>query len=529
MSIISVKELTFSYPSGNHALSSVSLEIEEGSFVTICGASGCGKSTLLRLLKPALAPRGKISGEIRYDSTPLSSLSLEKAAGEIGFVMQDPEAQLVTDKVWHELAFSAESVGLPVDEIRRRVAEMASYFGLEELFERDCASLSGGQKQLLNLAGAAALHPRVLLLDEPTSQLDPIAAQSFIDSLSRLNRDLGMTVIIAEHRLEELLHISDKLIVMDKGKDIIDCPPREICKELPREHTMMSAMPAAVRIFSMAGGSENAPLSVREGRSSDVCRNAIKLMQPVPCPEKAAAAPIISAKALRVGFDKNAPDVLKRADISICSGRIYAILGGNGSGKTTLLKCLADIIRPISGKIKRQKGISCAYLPQNPCEIFTEDTVQGELMSVSRECADMMERFELTHLAESHPYDISGGERQRLAIAKLMLKKPDVLLMDEPTKGMDAFSKASLCSILKGLSENGVAVLLVTHDTEFAAQCADVCGLLFNGEISGEAPPQSFMSENYFYTTPVRRLTRGITEGIVTIEGSIYGKTDMQG
>ncbi|MBQ4166435.1 MAG: ATP-binding cassette domain-containing protein [Oscillospiraceae bacterium] len=529
MSIISVNELTFSYHTGTAALSSVSLEIEEGSFVTICGASGCGKSTLLRLLKPALAPRGKATGKILYDGTPLGSVPLEKAAAEIGFVMQDPEAQLVTDKVWHELSFSAESVGLPVDEIRRRVAEMASYFGLEELFERDCASLSGGQKQLLNLAGAAALHPRVLLLDEPTSQLDPIAAQSFIDSLSRLNRDLGMTIVIAEHRLEELLHISDKVVVMDKGKVIIDCPPHDICKMLPKEHMMMSAMPAAVRVFAMAGGGENAPLSVREGRSNTVCRNAIKLMKPLPCPERSVAEPIITAKALRVGFNRNAPDVLKRADISICSGSIYAILGGNGSGKTTLLKCIADIIRPISGKIKRKKGISCAYLPQNPCEIFTEDTVRAELMAVSRECEDMTERFGLTHLADSHPYDISGGERQRLAIAKLMLKKPDVLLMDEPTKGMDAFSKASLCGILKSLSESGVAVLLVTHDTEFAAQCADVCGLLFNGEISGEAPPQTFMSENYFYTTPVRRLTRGITEGIVTIEGSVYGKTDMQG
>lgn len=527
MSIISAEKLSFRYPDGTNALISVSLDIAQGEFVTLCGASGCGKSTLLRMLKPALVPHGEMSGEILFSGEPLNSLPLRKSAAEIGFVMQDPESGIVTDKVWHELAFSLESAGLETDEIRRRVGEMAGYFGLESVFERECAKLSGGQKQLVALASAAALHPRLLLLDEPTSQLDPIAAQGFIDALSRLNRDFGVTVVIAEHRLEELLHISDRVIVMEKGGIVADCAPHDICKALPAYHPMMGAMPVSTRLYAMSGGSDNVPLSVREGRINELCKSAALRLVPEPLADKPLGEALITAKNLWVSYDKNMPDVLKRADIEVRSGIITAILGGNGSGKTTLLKCLSGMIKPLGGSIKRRKGLKCAYLPQNPCEIFTEDSVSEELETVSEDYAEIAEKFGLSGLMSHHPYDISGGEQQRLAIAKLMLKKPDVLLLDEPTKGMDAPGRKTLCRLLSGLCENGVAVVLVTHDTELAAMCADRCALLFDGEISGVSDPVGFFSGNYFYTTPVRRLTRGIKDGIVTFERSGYGTTDM--
>ncbi len=518
MSIVSAKELSFSYPDGRKALDKISFDIPEGSFVTVCGVSGCGKSTLLRLMKRGLAPHGEISGVIRYCGAEISSVPLEDAARDVGFVMQDPESQIVTDKVWHELAFSLESVGFSSDEIRRRVGEMASYFGLENVFEREAASLSGGQKQLLNLASAAALHPKLLLLDEPTSQLDPIAANSFIDAVSRLNRDFGVTIIIAEHRLEELLYISDRVMVMEHGRIIADCSPREICTKLPKDHEMMSAMPVSVRAYSIGGGIGNCPLSVREGRTNELCRRVVEGMKadhPLGLPETSEV--LISAHRLWVSYGRSTPDVLKDTSLEVMRGRIYAVLGGNGSGKTTLLKCLAGMMKPLGGSVKQKKNIVCAYLPQNPCEIFTEDTVKEELFRFSG-WEDMADLFELTGLVNSHPYDLSGGERQRLALAKLLLKKPDVLLLDEPTKGIDASAKTKLCGYLKSIADNGAAVVLVTHDTELAAGCADICGLLFNGEIVSEGRPYEFFSENYFYTTPARRLAKGINDSIITLD-----------
>jgi len=508
MNIFSVNDLSFTYPTGCAALSGVSFDIPQGAFVTVCGLSGCGKSTLLRLLKRGLEPRGRLTGEVLYLGEALSALDMARAAKEVGFVMQDPDSQLVTDKVWHELAFSLESAGLPTDEIRRRVSEMACYFGLEQLFERSCASLSGGQKQLLNLAAAAALHPKILLLDEPSSQLDPIAAHGFIDALARLNRDFGVTVVIAEHRLEELLHLSDKVIVMERGRVIADCAPRDICKALTAEHPMLAAMPVAVRMYALGGGSDAAPLTLREAAADKHCCDAVaSLTQSAPTTAEKGEA-LITAKGLWVSFGRDMPDVLSAADITVYRGCIYAVLGGNGSGKTTLLKCLAGMLRPLGGSIRTKKGTSRAYLPQDPCELFTEESVQEELACCRCEYEETAARFALTELYSSHPYDLSGGEQQRLALAKLMLKKPDVLLLDEPTKGMDAASRADFCGMLRTLAQQGAAIVLVTHDVQLAEDCADICGMLFNGEMTAEAPPQEFFRDNYFYTTPAARLRR---------------------
>ncbi len=507
MNILEIKNLCFTYPTGNRALEDISLEIQEGAFVTLCGLSGCGKSTLLRLLKKGLAPRGRREGEVLYLSQPLSELSDRQSAEEIGFVMQSPESQIVTDKVWHELAFSSESTGVPQKDMHRRVGELAAYFGLEQCFLSDTASLSGGQKQLLALASAVAVHPKLLLLDEPTSQLDPIAASNLIQAVSRLNRDFGVTVVIAEHRLEELLHISDRIVVMEQGKILAHCPPQEICGKLPRSHPMMSAMPAAVRLYSMGGGSGNAPLTVREGRQNSICRSVLEQLPPQEAPRSCPDV-ILRAKELWVSYAGSSPDVLSNASLELHSGEVLAILGGNGSGKTTLLKCLAGAIKPLGGKITAKKGVVTAYLPQNPCELFRHQTVREELHGSPTKLLPEA-------LYGSHPYDLSGGEQQRLAIAMLLQRNPDILLLDEPTKGMDSSARQALSLLLRDIAAKGTAIVLVTHDTELAASCSHRCLLLFGGELIAEAPPAEFFSENYFYTTPARRLARGIADNII--------------
>lgn len=499
---IRVENMYFRYPNADTALSGVSFTLTEGSFTTLCGTSGCGKSTLLRMLKPCLRPHGELSGVIAPELTD------KDAARDIGFVMQDPEAQICTDRVWHELAFSLESVGEQPDIMRRRIAECAEYFGLESVFERETASLSGGEKQLLALASAAALHPKLLLLDEPTSQLDPVAARSFIDIVTRLNRDFGITVLIAEHRLEELLPISDRVLVMDGGRIIADCEPRGLLAALPTEHPMLSALPVSMRIFAGTHSDGPPPISVREGRCCAPVIDYIRGNKPPVREPSVSGENVLTVKELCVSYGRRSPDALRSASLSIRRGEVYALLGGNGSGKSTLLRAVFGIVKPLSGRIRL--NVKAAYLPQNPCAILGADTVREEVPD-----ARMLDKFGLTELSERSPLDISGGEQQRLALAKLLSERPGLLLLDEPTKGMDALSKAEFAELLRDTAGRGTAVLLVTHDAEFAAKCADRCGLLFNGEVVSEDEPPAFFGGNFFYTTPLCRLANGITEGYI--------------
>lgn len=514
--LLEARDVSFTYPSAQRpALEGVSLSVERGAFVTVCGASGCGKSTLLHMLKPCLMPRGAFSGSVRFCGEELSALDPRRAAAEIGFVAQDPEASVVTDRVWHEIAFGAESVGTPPDEMRRRVAECAEYFGLERLFDRETAGLSGGEKQLVSLAAAAALHPKLLLLDEPTSQLDPIAARSFIDALARLNREFGTAVVITEHRLEELLCISDSVVIMERGRVIADCPPREIAEALPEGHEMSQALPVAARLYRLGGGRGAAPLTVREGAQSAECRAGLALL-----PEKMrrarvkGEAPVLSARELWVSYGKGA-DALRSASLSLMQGEIYVLLGGNGSGKTTLLKALAGLVKPLGGRVKAAKGARLAYLPQDPLELLSGDTALGALerLGVRQGARELLCEYGFSQeLFGRHPADLSGGERQRLALCGLIAGNPDVLLLDEPTKGMDAPARERFAQELERLSERGCAVLFVTHDADLAERCADTCGLLFGGEVTSEAPADEFFTENYFYTTPLCRLRRLVGE-----------------
>ncbi|MGN0650682.1 MAG: ABC transporter ATP-binding protein [Oscillospiraceae bacterium] len=514
--IIETKSLDFSYPDGFQALNGVNISIPEGSLVSLCGCSGSGKSTLLRLIKPALSPRGELHGEIFYDNAPLSELSELRAAQEIGYVMQNTEAQLVSDRVWHELAFGLESIGAPQGEIRRRVSEMADFFGLAQVFDSDTAKLSGGQKQLLCLASACVLQPRVLLLDEPTSQLDPIAAQNFIDTLRRLNRDFGITIVIAEHRLEELLPISDRVIVLERGSVIADCEPRRLLSELPEGHAMRGVLPAAMRAFEMLGKKGEAPLTIREGKA--LVRSLAVKSRNIERTTETHGEPILSANELWFGY-KRGGDVIRGASLKIYSGEILAVIGGNAGGKSTLLKLLAGFEKQQSGRIAHSKELRIELLPQQPAALFSKDTVIEELSAQSGgETAEAAERFGLAELLNKNPLDLSGGEQQRLALAVVLQRKPDLLLLDEPTKGMDAHAKRMLIEVLRRIAANGASAVVVTHDAELAAECADECALLFRGEIVSRAAPREFFADGCFYTTAFSRLTRGFVQGVYSAE-----------
>ena len=545
MKIIEFKNVNFTYPCcENPALKGINFSIETSEFVVLCGKSGCGKSTLLRHLKKNLMPYGNLKGNILYKGQEIEELSKRRCASEIGFVQQSPDNQIVTDKVWHELAFGLESLGLDNLTIKRRVAEMASFFGIQTWFRKNVSELSGGQKQLLNLASIMVMKPKVLILDEPTSQLDPISASEFIATLKKINSELGTTIIISEHRLEELFPIADRVLVMDKGCLVIDDTPKDTisriqsgeCKE------MFYGLPAVAKIACVNGGGESCPLTVKDGRlwltellgepeteDKDEKHQMFSVKSFFKRKDKQNDIPAISMKEVRFRYDKNGADVLRGVNIDIMQGEFLAVLGGNGVGKTTMLKVLTKTVKKDSGIVEIYgknsdklsdgemffRGIS--YLPQNPQALFTEITVYEELMEafvyekLSEDEKDgfvceMLKNMELEHLKEAHPYDLSGGEQQRLALGKLLLLKPQILLLDEPTKGIDPFFKRTLADILKKLCAQGVTIIMVTHDIEFSSTYADRCALVFDGEIVSIGTPTEFFAGNSFYTTSANRL-----------------------
>lgn len=531
MEILTVEGLGFAYPQSNKkAVDNVSFGVEKGDFITVCGKTGSGKSTLLRLLKQELVPKGDLTGTVKYNKIPLNNLDDIQSASKVGFVMQNPEHQIVTDKVWHELAFGLENLGLPNRVITNRVAEIAGYFGIEDWFEKDVSSLSGGQKQLLNLASVMAMQPEILLLDEPTSRLDPVAASDFLATISKLNRELGLTVIIVEHRLEEVIPVSSKLLVLDEGRLLEYNETRlavEKAKEIPE---LLEGMPAAVRLFSRFDDFKATPfpLTVREGRRfiEDNFKNNIKSLPQREYHPSGIAALEFSNVYFR--YSRHTPDVLCGLDLTVYEGEIYCLLGGNGSGKTTSLNVAAGLLTPYSGnvkvfgkKIKEYKNQSLyknclALLPQDVQTVFLKNTVREELSDAGVIIENLP--FDLSGLYDSHPYDLSGGQQQLVALAKAFAANPKLLLLDEPTQGLDAYTKQKLAGIINTLSRFGVAVVIVTHDTEFAARVAHRCGMFFRGKIVSAGVPEEFFGQNSFYTTPVSRMTRGIFENAVTVD-----------
>ena len=527
MEILEIKDLTFSYPqSTRRVLDGITFSIREGEFCVLCGATGSGKSTLLRLCKREIAPNGTLSGHILFAGTPTELLSEKEAAVRIGFVCQQPDQQIVCDKVWHELAFGLENLGLSQSEIARRVAEMACYLGIEAWYDMPISALSGGQKQLLNLASVMVMHPDLLILDEPTSQLDPIAAAEFIHTLKKLNRDFSLTVLIAEHRLEELVPMCDKLIALKDGKLLGADQPRMLMPRIAQHPLLLASMPTATRV-ACAIGDFSYPLSVKEGREM-IAKHTFSTRSlpenvPVPKAEKA-----LELKSVYYRYDRQAPDVLRNLSLTLYEGETLCVLGGNGSGKSTMLGIASGVYKPYAGsvsvfgkKLREYQNQSLyrgclSLLPQDVQTVFLCNTVREELADAKVDVASLP--FDLSPLLDTHPYDLSGGEQQLLALAKVLATKPRILLMDEPTKGLDAEKKAILLDILRALRAEGVSILIVTHDVEFAALCADRCVLFFRGAAVSDGQPRAFFAENNFYTTAARRMTRGYLDNAVTAE-----------
>ena len=530
-----IKNLGFTYPKkAEPALSEIDLTVEYGEFVVLCGQTGCGKSTLLRNLKTVLTPYGKIDGEVRFYGTPLSEISQREQASRIGYVLQDPDNQLVTDKVWHELAFGLENLGYDQDTIRLRTAEMASFFGIQEWFHKNVDQLSGGQKQLLNLAAVMAMQPDVLILDEPTSQLDPIAAADFLETIRRINLEIGTTVILSEHRLEEVLVMADRVVVLDKGKVIVNAPPAMVGSALAKaDHPMLAAMPTPMQVYERLGlrdGEEKGPLTVREGRNwltglfSDREMKTNRLPRTEWELEKEPSA--IRMKDVWFRYEKNEKDVIKGLTLSVPTGKISCVVGGNGTGKTTALMIIGGLRKPYRGNVDIG-GASLAILPQNPQSLFLEKTVHLDLLELldRKDMSDEEKEEEVRRVAklvgiesffESHPYDLSGGEQQLVALAKILLLDPDILLLDEPTKGIDSHGKERLAGILKRLAEKGKTILLVSHDIEFCGKYGDRCSMFFDGSVVTTGTPDRFFSGNSFYTTAANRMSRHIFENAVT-------------
>jgi len=527
MAYLAVRNLTFTYPNCDRpAVEGVTFQVERGAFLAVCGPTGCGKSTLLRLLKRELAPLGDLSGEIIVDSADQSALKDRDAACRIGYVMQRPEQQIVTDKVWHELAFGLENMGLPQPVIARRVAEMAAYFGIEGWFDKAVDTLSGGQKQLLNLAAVMVMQPEILILDEPTAQLDPIAAADFIATVRKVNRELGLTVIITEHRLEEVIPVCDRLLVLQNGR-VLDCDvPRAVVSRIADNPDLLAFMPAAARLFHAVNGKGDCPLDVREGRAF-IEAQEIKAALPEET-ERVAEAPALEFCDVYFRYGRNLPDVLNGMRFTVGTGEICCILGGNGSGKSTTLsvaaalnKAYAGEVRVFGKKLREYKNQSLyrgclTLLPQDVQSVFLCNTVREELAECGA-TADLLP-IDFTPLRDKHPYDLSGGEQQLVALAKVLATRPRLLLLDEPTKGVDAAAKVRLINVLKALKMQGMTLVIVTHDVEFAAECADRCCFVFRGQIISDGTPRSCFSQNSFYTTAVSRMARGLIDGAVTVD-----------
>lgn len=548
MALLEIQNLSFTYNGATKAaLQNIDLTVESGDFVLLCGESGCGKTTLLKLLKKQLRPAGKMDGTIRYNGRDMEEMSERESVTEIGYVLQNPENQTVTDKVWHELAFGLESLGQKAEVIRRQVAEICGFFGIGDWYHKRTCELSGGQKQLLALASVMVMDPTVLVLDEPTAQLDPIAATEFLAALRKINEELGVTIILAEHRLEEVFPMASKVVLMDKAGIFLCDTPRAVGEKLSgaNTHKLSIGMPAAVRLFSALGDTGSSPLTVNEGKQYIREHYNHTQKRLTYCPPKVTDRSLaleLAGGYFRYGRDL--PDVLSGIDLSVYENELLCILGANGAGKTTLLRVLSGVRRLYKGKYrvwgKKWKEYSgntlyrnnIACLPQNPQNLFVKSSVYEDLLEVTKllsyakgggeKAVDVIaEKLGIRHLYESHPYDLSGGEQQKAALAKILLMQPKILLLDEPTKGLDAYSKQVFADILVSLKQEGKTIVIVTHDVEFAAQYADRCAMFFDGQIVSCTDRVEFFSTNRYYTTAAARMTRPMFENAVTVDMAV--------
>lgn len=599
--IIQIRDLTFAYAAGDEpVLSDINIDISSGEFVIIMGSSGSGKTTLLKMLKRNMIPAGRYSGRVYIYGKEADKLTDRENAAGIGYVSQDPDNQIVTDKVWHELAFGLENLGMDNVTIRKKVAEMSEYFGITGWYDKEVSKLSGGQKQILNLASVMVMQPGILLLDEPTANLDPLAAIRFLDVVKRINQELGVTVVMVEHNLEHIYADADRIIAIDKGRVAANSSPKKAAADIIAAGSfLIEGLPVASRLYSgynKKNGnsvvsynnvnidsnnkdnhilSDEIPLTVKEGRrwyvnykkvyGKDITKDKDKI-------NNFAGKSIINDKVIkkdvleednitgnknkkRIGFikknnlenkssrkntdnientvcqlknvsysyNKKLPYIIDGVDVSFKEGQITAILGGNGAGKSTMLKLIAGIIEPVRGKIISNKRI--IMLPQDPKAVFTEVSVEEELAEVlmdkgngiynnmpmedKREIVEqIIEEFGLNDIRKNNPYDISGGQQEKLAIAKVLLLKPEVLLLDEPTNGLDPYFKKTLGKLLKKINAGGVTIIIVSHDLEFVDSFCDDVIMLFDRKVAAQDSTHKFLRDNMFYTTNYYRIIK---------------------
>lgn len=499
-----IENFSFTYPEEGRVIKNISFGVNEGDFLVISGKSGCGKTTLLKHLKPSLKPKGEVDGLIILDE------EIEKDDTKIGFVFQNPNDQIVMDKVWHEIAFGLENTTTPLKQMKRRVGEIVNYFNLQNIINKDTQSLSGGEKQLVNLASVMVMNPKVILLDEATAQLDPVNREEFIKILKQINDDFNVTIIFVEHQLEGLLNVANRLIVMDEGKIVIDDDIKNAVNEMLVKEIFVESLPNYVRVSSLT---DELCLSVKDARNalSDFDDFDIKDTEDVD------TGILMEIRDLNFGHDDI---VLKDLDLDIKQNEIFSIVGANGSGKSSFIRCIAGLVK-FQGKITKIGYVDkIGYLPQDPTTLFLSDKVIDDLLVVDESMKSVelqLENLGISDLKEKHPFDLSGGQRQLVALAKVLLTKPQLLLLDEPTKGIDAFSKEYLAALIRGLSKH-MTIVVASHDLEFVAKISDRVAMIFNGKMESADTMRQFFSNNIFYTTTINKIMRQNNSEVVLLE-----------
>ncbi len=487
---LEARGVTFRYPQVGAALApevlrGADLVVPEGAFCLLTGATGSGKTTLLRLAKPEIAPTGELGGTIRVFGEDVSSLAADAArsAGMVGYVFQSPQNQIVCDTVWHEMAFGLENLAVPEAEMRRRIAETCYFFGMEPWFRKATAELSGGQRQILALAATLAMRPRLLLLDEPTSMLDPIAERQFLSLLFRANRELGVTVVVATHQPGPMADYATMALRVESGRVF----------EVPLGGLGDDGLAGVPAVRDARGGSR--PL----GPS------------------------VVAVRDAWLRYDRHSPWVLRGLVLDVREGEVRAVIGGNGSGKSTLLGLVAGVRRAQRGGVRNSLGGSQALLPQDPKALLSCETVGEELLAWAPggrggaarygmpEVRSVLARMGLDADAvlTRHPYDLSGGQQQLVALAKLLLVAPRLILMDEPTKGLDATSREAVARMVLESREAGATVVVATHDIGFARAVADSVTMVFDGQATVTEPTGQFLEGSWLWAPGGRAFAPG--------------------
>lgn len=528
MVFLETKNLSFKYLDNSFILSDVNFSLDKGDFCLVVGKTGCGKTTLLKLLKKEITPSGELKGLVKIDGFDLKDYDSSK----IVYMFQNPSRQIVSDKVYHEIVFGLEARGLEKGVIETKLAEIVNYLDINDLLEKHTMELSGGEAQLVSLASLLVLDPEVILLDEASSQLDPLTRKKFLEILKRINQDFGITIILVEHNLEDVLEFTDKIIVLDKGKMIYFGLKEEAINFLASNKQYFAFLPKTLQISKYLDLGSLLHLKDVKEAIKNKYKNEINFSYEAKVFEKE----IIKAEDLYYRYSKKEKDVLEKLSLTVYDNEILGLVGGNGVGKTTLLKNLAGIRSFYSGKIeienkniRKYKGNTLyknliAYLPQDPLTLFLKRTV-GEDLEYYVKSLDLdkalleklLVKFDLKPLLEMSPYDLSGGELQKAAFTKILLSKPKILFLDEPTKGMDFSLREELKEILMDLKAKGATIIIATHDLEFIASVADRVGIMFNGKVLSLTDSHSFFSNSNFYTTVASLASRDLYDKVITV------------